>query len=247
MIIDHIAKDFLGAMLRANLTGREAFTDIYAGHFITLAYIGAKDFYEQAKDAGIQVGFPEYEIAKALVQARLASSRLAITPELINILATSSIHMSLANVTQVRTELGLDPEKVEEPKYSFTTVMGNFDKLVGITVGSGVAPMAPTGTKAVSDMATETNLPKAELLVTSTAQIIENIILDHLPAPGPVGDEMTDKVAAEGVAVAEIEVAAEGVAVATAKKKKAKKSKAKKVKAQAKVQTQDDITEMSAT
>ena len=34
MIIDHIAKDFLGAMLRANLTGREAFTDIYAGHFI---------------------------------------------------------------------------------------------------------------------------------------------------------------------------------------------------------------------
>ena len=216
MIIDHIAKDFLGAMLRANLTGREAFTDVYAGHFITLAYIGAKDFYEQAKGAGIQVGFPEYEIAKALVQARMASSRLAITPELINVLATSSIHMSLANVTQVRTELGLDPEKVPEPEYT------------SLRITSSVA----------GKMSITTSVDESEEI--AAAEAAEEVRADMAAEEA---EEILADLAAEEVAAAE---AAEEVA-ASAKKKKAKKSKAKKVKAQAKVQTQDDITEMSAT
>jgi hypothetical protein len=267
MIIDHIAKDFLGAMLRANLTGREAFTDVYAGHFITLAYLGAKDFYDQANKANLQVGFSEYEIAKALVQARLASSRLAITPELINVLITSSVHMSLANVHNTREELGLDSEKTAEPKASFSTIVGTFDK---ITAGSDI-PVERTGTI------------KAEVnLVTPPAQIVENKRpdgirfgtfdwLDQLPAPVLVAaevaadkaDEVAEEVAAdkadevaEEVAadkadeVAEevaAEVAEEVAAASVSKKKKAKKSKAKKVKAQAKVQAQDDATEMSAT
>jgi len=237
MIIDHIAKDFLGAMLRANLTGREAFTDVYAGHFITLAYIGAKDFYEQAKGAGIQVGFPEYEIAKALVQARMASSRLAITPELINVLATSSIHMSLANVTQVRTELGLDPEKVPEPEYTSLRITSSVAGKMSITTSvdeSEEIAAAEAAEEVRADMAAE----EAEEI--AAAEAAEEVRADMAAEEA---EEILADLAAEEVAAAE---AAEEVA-ASAKKKKAKKSKAKKVKAQAKVQTQDDITEMSAT